>query len=341
MCRTTFLALAALVGFAAPRAEAFPFYPSQIPNGGLNRCGNCHIDPAGGGPRNDFGLAFAANLYVWDATLAALDSDEDGHPNGEELQDPDGNWMLSDDPPGNPLLVSSPGWAFSTPGERALLLDELLVAPTEDQGGRQILTLANHATFEVDAAGLWILSGEDAYSIPNGQPQNTAIPASGSLEIVINGTDLPNIPGRIGEPASGGLDALASPEDFVAVYWIADQFLLYDLPHTMTDYVQWGAPGQPREDVAFFAAQWESGTFVAAPASGLSLQYDGEGNTAGDWVADALPTLSFVNLAFTQLSLLGLATPPSAWGFDVDVNADGVVDVADIVTQTLNASPEN
>ena len=48
----------ALATFAVPRpAVALPIYAKQT---GL-ACGRCHVNPAGGGPRNAFGNAFAAN----------------------------------------------------------------------------------------------------------------------------------------------------------------------------------------------------------------------------------------------------------------------------------------
>ncbi len=47
----------AVLGFVPQRASATPQYASQT---GLS-CGRCHVNPAGGGPRNAFGKAFAAN----------------------------------------------------------------------------------------------------------------------------------------------------------------------------------------------------------------------------------------------------------------------------------------
>lgn len=48
----------AATGFLAPRtAQARPIYAQRT---GL-ACGQCHINPSGGGPRTAFGRAFAAN----------------------------------------------------------------------------------------------------------------------------------------------------------------------------------------------------------------------------------------------------------------------------------------
>ena len=47
----------ALVALSPRPADALPKYAADT---GLP-CGKCHVNPAGGGPRNDFGNAFAAN----------------------------------------------------------------------------------------------------------------------------------------------------------------------------------------------------------------------------------------------------------------------------------------
>lgn len=49
-----------LVLFAAPDAAALPLYAART---GF-ACANCHFDPNGGGPRNDFGFAFAKNRHA-------------------------------------------------------------------------------------------------------------------------------------------------------------------------------------------------------------------------------------------------------------------------------------
>jgi mono/diheme cytochrome c family protein len=56
------IAAAAVIGgaltFAVPKsAEALPAYAQQTGKA----CGACHQNPAGGGPRNAYGNAFAAN----------------------------------------------------------------------------------------------------------------------------------------------------------------------------------------------------------------------------------------------------------------------------------------
>lgn len=95
------------------------FRVSQIPNGGINSCANCHINPFGGGPRNSFGQKIeesflnAQGNVQWNPQLASLDSDGDGFSNGIELQNPSGIW--SGGPVGDPSKVTNPGDPFSKP----------------------------------------------------------------------------------------------------------------------------------------------------------------------------------------------------------------------------------
>ena len=94
------------------------FRPGQIPNGTVNSCENCHVDPSGGGERNQFGKLVEARFLVsgnvnWGPLLASLDADNDGVTNGEELQDPFGLWTTGLPAPGNSSLISLPGSASS------------------------------------------------------------------------------------------------------------------------------------------------------------------------------------------------------------------------------------
>jgi len=95
--------------------NSWPTWISLVPYGRINLCSTCHISPHGGGSRNLFGEDFLLNGQQWDAKLASLDSDSDGFTNGEELQDPEGEWSISDPNPGEVCLVSNPGDEFDVP----------------------------------------------------------------------------------------------------------------------------------------------------------------------------------------------------------------------------------
>ncbi|MFH1197481.1 MAG: T9SS type A sorting domain-containing protein [bacterium] len=107
-----------IVLFSITTLVSRSFRVSQIPNGGVNSCQNCHTNPAGGGARNDFGKLIEAKFLVssnvnWGPLLASLDADNDGVTNGEELQDPFGLWTTGSTAPGNSALVSQPGSSSS------------------------------------------------------------------------------------------------------------------------------------------------------------------------------------------------------------------------------------
>ena len=113
-----FLSLVLVLTAVVP-ANARSQRVSQIPNGNVNSCGNCHVRSSGGGARNSFGQTVqsgfltstgASGSVVWNATLASMDSDGDGFTNGEELGDPNGT--------GSPVAgaqVTNPGDANSKP----------------------------------------------------------------------------------------------------------------------------------------------------------------------------------------------------------------------------------
>lgn len=122
-----------LIGFIVIAAFAVivaqSFRPGEIPNGFVNQCANCHVNPGGGGPRNAFGQAVENGFLSvpgpsghvqWGADLASLDSDGDGFTNGEELQDPSGQWTTGSGATGDQSLVTNPGDPNSHPSTTAV-----------------------------------------------------------------------------------------------------------------------------------------------------------------------------------------------------------------------------
>jgi len=80
--------------------------PNPGPQGGV-WAGVGHLNAGGGGENNQFGLDFAANGHEWTTQLCETDSDGDGRSNGEELGDPNCDWVQGTDPAGP--AVSHPG----------------------------------------------------------------------------------------------------------------------------------------------------------------------------------------------------------------------------------------
>ncbi|KAH9503094.1 hypothetical protein Btru_069949 [Bulinus truncatus] len=88
-------------------AQGYKSYKARIPNGGAvpHPCksstlweGVGHFLDIGTGPRNPFGLDFAAEGLTWTTNLCRKDSDGDGRTNGQELGDPNCTWTLNSTP---------------------------------------------------------------------------------------------------------------------------------------------------------------------------------------------------------------------------------------------------
>lgn len=63
------------------------------------------------------------------------------------------------------------------------------------------------------------------------------------------------------------------------------------------DFVQWGAAGSPRENVAAEAGIWTAGTFIEVTGNGnTTLAYDGNGDAASDWTETGTATFGEENI---------------------------------------------
>ena len=58
----------------------------------------------------------------------------------------------------------------------------------------------------------------------------------------------------------------------------------YDDPDNILHYVEWGSPGHFRSNTAIAAGVWTNANFVNVDAGGASIEYDGEGFAASDWL---------------------------------------------------------
>jgi hypothetical protein len=95
------LSLAVAVGIMATPAVAYSGFEELVPNGDIHSCNTCHYSDA-------FGDDFHEAGDQWTVALAALDSDDDGASNGEELGDKYGVWSVDRPNPGDPFKVTNP-----------------------------------------------------------------------------------------------------------------------------------------------------------------------------------------------------------------------------------------
>lgn len=144
-------ALVAVLGLSRSDIEAIDARVNLIPNGAINGCANCHVNPAGGGDRNVFGQAVEGLVSAgsaspfWGPALAGADADNDGASNGLELQDPTGAWRPGQPNPGTAAQVTRPGDASSRPQQANR-------APTFTAVSAQSVNEGVALTFQVQAS---------------------------------------------------------------------------------------------------------------------------------------------------------------------------------------------
>lgn len=104
-------------------------------------------------------------------------------------------------------------------------------------------------------------------------------------------------------PVSGSITALQPGAYLVLNYALTDDqggLGLYSTntftdPNAIVDFVQYGAAGSARENVAVAAGIWTAGEFVPPLVRTGSIIFDGEGNAANDWAETTTPTLGAAN----------------------------------------------
>ncbi|WP_299714089.1 spondin domain-containing protein [uncultured Tenacibaculum sp.] len=164
--------------------------------------------------------------------------------------------------------------------------ENVLMAPADDvrsvvinevnYGQDKLIELWNNGDVAVDLSDYWLCLGPGQYL----QIRNASV-VSGSAEL--------------------------NPGEFLVVNW--DQLSesaglgfystnAFTNPDAILDFVQWGASGSARENVAVAAGIWTSGDFVPqVRLESYSLAYDGEGDTISDWKEAVNPTFGRGNAA--------------------------------------------
>ena len=163
------LFLVIMIGLVTQPLESRPQRVNQIPNGNKFQCASCHISAGGGGARTLFGETVNDNLsngnVRWDL-IFNIDSDGDGFANGEELQDPDGQWSIGQANPGDPSLVTQP-WNPNSKPTTSSVEDDFVsrnsnVYPVPSLGVLNVNYLSNY--FEKSKLELFDLDGNIVYS---------------------------------------------------------------------------------------------------------------------------------------------------------------------------------
>jgi len=86
---------------------------------------------------------------------------------------------------------------------------------------------------------------------------------------------------------------------------------------SIMDFVQWGAAGAARENVAVGAGIWTDGDFVPVVGQSASIEYDGEGDASSDWTEEAIPSLGEANDAAARTTTFSVTITNAAEIFNV------------------------
>ncbi len=160
------------------------------------------------------------------------------------------------------------------PGEPDAAAKTVVFNEVRYQGTDQI-EIFNAGNQEADISDYWLCLGPGTYvQIGNVTPVSgsSTIPAGGYLVLPYN---LPD--------TSGGL-GLYSSDAFTD-------------SNAIVDFVQYGAGGSAREDVAVAAGIWTAGEFVPTVGNAEnSIVFDGAGNSAADWAETTTVTFGEENV---------------------------------------------
>ena len=145
-------------------------------------------------------------------------------------------------------------------------------------GNRNLIELYNNGTITVDLSSYWLCLGPGKYSqISNITPESgTTTLAAGEFLV---------LPFDLSDAEGLGLYSTNSFTDSNAI----------------VDFVQWGAAGSPRENVAVEAGIWTNGDFIDnVRLDSYSIEYDGSGNASSDWNEEVNPSLGYANDTATE-----------------------------------------
>lgn len=140
-------------------------------------------------------------------------------------------------------------------------------------GNRDLVELYNDGDVTIDLSEYWLCLGPGEYS-----RIGDLAPESGN--IVLEAGAFVVVPFSMSDSEGLGL-------------YSSQAFTNAD---AMLDFVQWGAAGAARENIAVEAGIWTAGDFVpTVRLDGFSIEYDGEGDASSDWTEEVNPSLGLAN----------------------------------------------
>ncbi|OEK06668.1 spondin domain-containing protein [Roseivirga misakiensis] len=217
---------------------------------------------SGGSARED--VAVSAGLWTAGEYVPTVSSEDnsiifDGEGNGAA------NWAETAQPtPGNEnvLIVPEPA--------RSIVISEV------QYGNRNLVELYNNGEVTIDLSSYWLCLGPGAYAqIGNLTPEFGSIQVEAG-DFVVLPFNMPDDEGGLG---------LYSMNQFTS-------------PDAIMDFVQWGATGSARENVAVTAGVWTAGNFVPTvrlDSYSIEVNMESDGSLASDWSEEVNPSLGAPN----------------------------------------------
>ncbi len=162
-------------------------------------------------------------------------------------------------------------------------------------GNRDLIEVYNNGDTTVDLSGFWLCLGPGTYvQLANITPVSGSTTLASGEFLVVN-YEMPDEQGGLG---------LYSNNAFTS----AD---------AIVDFVQWGAAGSARENVAVEAGIWTAGEYVPTVNLTSSIEYDGEGDRAADWAAEPVPSFGLPNDAQASTTIFDITITNAAEVFNV------------------------
>lgn len=162
---------------------------------------------------------------------------------------------------------------FGQPNQLMMPVRSIVINEVQ-YGNQDVVELFNNGDVTIDLETYWLCLGPGTY-----QQIGNLTPQSGNIQL-----------------APGEFVALpySMPDDQGGLgLYSVDQFAN---PDAIVDFVQYGAAGAAREDVAAQAGIWTAGDFVpTVRLESYSIEFDGEGDASTDWAEEINPSLGVAN----------------------------------------------